>query len=58
MPRKALRTMGDKRFQHNIFQPDEIRRSMISLNNDEHGHRKDKRAGSIATEEDLGRYNF
>ena len=50
--------MGDKRFQHNIFQPDEIRRSMISLNNDEHGHRKDKRAGSIATEEDLGRYHF
>ena len=56
IPGKSRRTMGDKRFRDNIFQPDEIRRSTISLMNNEFKDRKDKRSGSIATEDDLGRY--
>ena len=50
------RTMDSKRFQLELREPDDITGSSISLNDYE--YHKDKRKGSIATRNDVGRYQI
>lgn len=50
------RNMDSKRFYPEIREPDNITRSLISLNDYE--YHKDKRKGSIATRNNVGRYQI